>query len=70
MKELFGLFGEVVGFGSFLVRSTKRIGEDVVEGTLGFSKTYRVIGQHTGKTTEVSLNQDLAKLTDGLPEAE
>ncbi len=70
MKELFGLFGEMLGFGSFLVRSSKEIGEDLVGGAKGFSKAFREIGEHTGKATAESLKQDLAELTSGLPEAE
>ena len=70
MKELFGLFGEITGFGSFLVRSAKDIGEDLVGGTKGFTKAYRCIGEHTGDATEESLRQELAELTSGLPEAE
>ena len=70
MKELFGLFGEITGFGSFVVRSAKEIGEDLVDGTKGFSQAYREFGQYTGKATAESLKQDLAELSASLPEAE
>lgn len=69
MKELFGLFGEITGFGSFVVRSATSIGTDLVGGTKGLSHAYLAFGTYFGKTTEESLKQDLAKLTDGLPEA-
>jgi len=69
MKEFFGLLGDITGFGSFLVRSTKSIGEDIVGGTKGLSHGYRAFGTYFGKTVEESLKQDLAALTSGIPSA-
>ena len=69
MKNFFGLLCEITDFGSFIVRSTKSIGEDMVSGTKGLSHGYRAFGTYFGQTVEESLKQDLAALKSGLPSA-